>query len=183
MPPAGFIRRSIHHDAAVSEPQLPPTFSAAKTAKRANPHANIRICPSFWHVSSPCLQAKVVKSCSCKRLTPHLVLCCLFNHNILRFIGLLISWSERKQPSFQSLLNLLISHNRSKQRFFLNCHIPINSCCFSVDWSINWCKWCRSFYPRSRNATYSLDTLLYSLLKYESRPSNSDCLSSFVTSV
>ena len=94
-----------------------------------------------------------------------------------------VSLSGRKQPSFQSLLNLLISHNRSKQRFFLNCHIPINSCCFSVDWSINWCKWCRSFYPRSRNATYSLDTLLYSLLKYESRPSNSDCLSSFVTSV
>ena len=56
-------------------------------------------------------------------------------------------------------------------------------CSFSVDWSINWCKWCRSFYPRSRNAAYSLDTLLYSLLKYESRPSNSDCLSSFVTSV
>ena len=93
------------------------------------------------------------------------------------------SWWGRKQPSFQSLLNLLISHNRSKQRFFLNCHIPINSCSFSVDWSINWCKWCRSFYPRSRNATYSLDTLLYSLLKYESRPSNSDYRSSFVTSV
>lgn len=99
------------------------------------------------------------------------------------FITLVSSSSGRKQPSFQSLLNLLISHNRSKQRFFLNCHIPINSCCFSVDWSINWCKWCRSFFPRSRNATYSLDTLLYSLLKYESRPSNSDCLSSFVTSV
>lgn len=92
------------------------------------------------------------------------------------------SWG-RKQPSFQSLLNLLISHKRSKRGFFLNRYIPINSCCFSVDWSINWCKWCRSFYPRSRNATYSLDTLLYSLLKYESRPSNSDCLSSFVTSV
>lgn len=89
----------------------------------------------------------------------------------------------RKQPSFQSLLNLLISHNRSKRGFFLNRHIPINSCSFSVDWSINWCKWCRSFYPRSRNAAYSLDTSLYSLLKYESRPSNSDCLSSFVTSV
>ena len=89
----------------------------------------------------------------------------------------------RKQPSFQSLLNLLISHNRSKRGFFLNRHIPINSCSFSGDWSINWCKWCRSFYPRSRNATYSLDTLLYSLLKYESRPSNSDCRSSFVTSV
>ena len=95
----------------------------------------------------------------------------------------LVSQWGRKQPSFQSLLNLLISHNRSKRGFFLNRHIPINSCCFSVDWSINWCKWCRSFYPRSRNATYSLDTLLYSLLKYESRPSNSDCLSSFVTSV
>lgn len=93
------------------------------------------------------------------------------------------SCEGRKQPSFQSLLNLLISHNRSKRGFFLNRHIPINSCSFSVDWSINWCKWCRSFYPRSRNATYSLDTLLYSLLKYESRPSNSDCLSSFVTSV
>ena len=93
------------------------------------------------------------------------------------------SLSGRKQPSFQSLLNLLISHNRSKRGFFLNRHIPINSCSFSVDWSINWCKWCRSFYPRSRNAAYSLDTLLYSLLKYESRPSNSDCLSSFVTSV
>lgn len=92
------------------------------------------------------------------------------------------SWG-RKQPSFQSLLNLLISHNRSKRGFFLKRYIPINSCCFSVDWSINWCKWCRSFYPHSRNATYSLDTLLYSLLKYESRPSNSDCLSSFVTSV
>ena len=89
----------------------------------------------------------------------------------------------RKQPSFQSVLNLLISHNRSKQRFFRNRYIPINSCCFSVDWSTNWCKWCRSFYPHSRNATYSLDTLLYSLLKYESRPSNSDCRSSFVTSV
>ena len=88
------------------------------------------------------------------------------------------SWSGRKQPSFQSLLNLLISHNRSKRGIFLNRHIPINSCSFSVDWSINWCKWCRSFYPRSRNATYSLDTLLYSLLKYESRPSNSDCRSS-----
>lgn len=99
------------------------------------------------------------------------------------FITLVSSSSGRKQPSFQSLLNLLISHNRSKRGFFLNRHIPINSCCFSVDWSINWCKWCRSFYPRSRNATYSLDTLLYSLLKYESRPSNSDCLSSFVTSV
>lgn len=99
------------------------------------------------------------------------------------FITLVSSSSGRKQPSFQSLLNLLISHNRSKQRFFRNRYIPINSCCFSVDWSINWCKWCRSFYPRSRNATYSLDTLLYSLLKYESRPSNSDCLSSFVTSV
>lgn len=93
------------------------------------------------------------------------------------------SSSGRKQPSFQSLLNLLISHNRSKRGFFLNRHIPINSCSFSGDWSINWCKWCRSFYPRSRNATYSLDTSLYSLLKYESRPSNSDCLSSFVTSV
>ena len=93
------------------------------------------------------------------------------------------SSSGRKQPSFQSLLNLLISHNRSKRGFFLNRYIPINSCSFSMDWSINWCKWCRSFYPRSRNATYSLDTLLYSLLKYESRPSNSDCLSSFVTSV
>ena len=99
------------------------------------------------------------------------------------FITPTSSSSGRKQPSFQSLLNLLISHNRSKRAFFLNCHIPINSCSFSVDWSINWCKWCRSFYPRSRNATYSLDTLLYSLLKYESRPSNSDCLSSFVTSV
>ena len=87
-----------------------------------------------------------------------------------------VSLSGRKQPSFQSLLNLLISHNRSKRGFFLNRHIPINSCSFSVDWSVNWCKWCRSFYPRSRNATYSLDTLLYSLLKYESRPSNSDCL-------
>src|SRR5699024_5716750 len=85
-----------------------------------------------------------------------------------------ISWSGRKQPSFQSLLNLLISHNRSKRGFFPNRYIPINSCCFSVNWSINWCKWCRSFYPCSRNATYSLDTLLYSLLKYESRPSNSD---------
>lgn len=94
-----------------------------------------------------------------------------------------VSLSGRKQPSFQSLLNLLISHNRSKRGFFLNRHIPINSCSFSVDWSINWCKWCRSFYPRSRNAAYSLDTSLYSLLKYESRPSNSDCLSSFVTSV
>ena len=94
-----------------------------------------------------------------------------------------VSLWGRKQPSFQSLLNLLISHNRSKRGFFLNRHIPINSCSFSGDWSINWCKWCRSFYPRSRNATYSLDTLLYSLLKYESRPSNSDCLSSFVTSV
>ena len=93
------------------------------------------------------------------------------------------SSSGRKQPSFQSLLNLLISHNRSKRGFFLKRYIPINSCCFSVDWSINWCKWCRSFYPHSRNATYSLDTLLYSLLKYESRPSNSDCLSPFVTSV
>lgn len=99
------------------------------------------------------------------------------------FITLVSSSSGRKQPSFQSLLNLLISHNRSKRGFFLNRHIPINSCSFSVDWSINWCKWCRSFYPRSRNAAYSLDTSLYSLLKYESRPSNSDCLSSFVTSV
>lgn len=99
------------------------------------------------------------------------------------FITLVSSSSGRKQPSFQSVLNLLISHNRSKQRFFRNRYIPINSCCFSVDWSINWCKWCRSFYPHSRNSTYSLDTLLYSLLKYESRPSNSDCLSSFVTSV
>ena len=97
-----------------------------------------------------------------------------------------LSWYSdirRKQPSFQSLLNLLISHNRSKQRFFLNCHIPINSCSFSRDWSINWCKWCRSFFHRLRNIPYSSDTLLYSLLKYESRPSNSDCLSSFVTSV
>ena len=93
------------------------------------------------------------------------------------------SLSGRKQPSFQSLLYLLISHNRSKRGCFLKRYIPINSCCFSVDWSINWCKWCRSFYPHSRNATYPLDTLLYSLLKYESRPSNSDCLSSFVTSV
>lgn len=99
------------------------------------------------------------------------------------FITPMSSSSGRKQPSFQSLLNLLISHNRSKQRFFRNRYIPINSCSFLVDWSTNWCKWCRSFYPRSRNAAYSLDTLLYSLLKYESRPSNSDCLSSFVTSV
>ena len=94
-----------------------------------------------------------------------------------------VSLLGRKQPTFQSLLNLLISHNRSKRSFFLNRYIPVNSCCFSADWSINWCKWCRSFYPRSRNASYSPDTLLYSLLKYESRPSNSDCLSSFVTSV
>lgn len=94
-----------------------------------------------------------------------------------------VSLLGRKQPSFQSLLNLLISHNRSKRGFCLNRYIPINSCSFLVDWSTNWCKWCRSFYPRSRNAAYSLDTLLYSLLKYESRPSNSDCLSSFVTSV
>lgn len=91
--------------------------------------------------------------------------------------------SERKQPSFQSLLNLLISHNRSKRGFCLNRYIPINSCYFSRDWSINWCKWCRSFFHRLRNIPYSSDTLLYSLLKYESRPSNSDCLSSFVTSV
>ena len=89
----------------------------------------------------------------------------------------------RKQPSFQSVLNLLISHNRSKQRFFRNRYIPINSCCFSVDWSTNWCKWCISFYHRLRNIPYSSDILLYSLLKYESRPSNSDCRSSFVTSV
>lgn len=115
--------------------------------------------------------------------------CCTFFFDSLEtrikweIICLMISWSGRKQPSFQSLLNLLISHNRSKRGFFLNRHIPINSCSFSVDWSINWCKWCRSFYPRSRNAAYSLDTSLYSLLKYESRPSNSDCLSSFVTSV
>jgi|GEM_PF-5088384 len=92
------------------------------------------------------------------------------------------SWG-RKQPSFQSLLNLLISHNRSKRGFCLNRYIPINSCYFSRDWSINWCKWCRSFFHRLRNIPYSSDTLLYSLLKYESRPSNSDCLSSFVTSV
>ena len=103
----------------------------------------------------------------------------LMNSNFIIYF----SYVGRKQPSFQSLLNLLISHNRSKRGFFLNRHIPINSCSFSGDWSINWCKWCRSFYPRSRNATYSLDTSLYSLLKYESRPSNSDCLSSFVTSV
>ena len=60
----------------------------------------------------------------------------------------------RKQPSFQSVLNLLISHNRSKQRFFRNRYIPINSCCFSVDWSTNWCKWCISFL--SSSPKYSL---------------------------
>ena len=89
---------------------------------------------------------------------------------------------ETKATIF-SISNLLISHNRSKRVFFLNRYIPVNSCCFSVDWSINWCKWCRSLFPHSKNAAYSFDTLLYSLLKYESRPSNSDCLSSFVTSV
>lgn len=104
-------------------------------------------------------------------------------HKIKAFIYPNSSSSGRKQPSFQSVLNLLISHNRSKQRFFRNRYIPINSCCFSVDWSTNWCKWCISFYHRLRNIPYSSDTLLYSLLKYESRPSNSDCRSSFVTSV
>ena len=118
-----------------------------------------------------------------------LSICCQLGFDVPKaldftgFFGRAASWWGRKQPSFQSLLNLLISHNRSKRGFFLKRYIPINSCCFSVDWSINWCKWCRSFYPRSRNAAYSLDTSLYSLLKYESRPSNSDCLSSFVTSV
>lgn len=63
-------------------------------------------------------------------------------------------WDGRKQPSFQSVLNLLISHNRSKQRFFRNRYIPINSCCFSVDWSTNWCKWCISFL--SSSPKYSL---------------------------
>ena len=73
--------------------------------------------------------------------------------------------SGRKQPSFQSVLNLLISHNRSKQRFFRNRYIPINSCCFSVDWSTNWCKWCISFL--SSSPKYSLLVWHFIILAFE----------------
>ena len=75
------------------------------------------------------------------------------------------SSSGRKQPSFQSVLNLLISHNRSKQRFFRNRYIPINSCCFSVDWSTNWCKWCISFL--SSSPKYSLLVWHFIILAFE----------------